>query len=68
MVPKTKGLKFKDSSLAFFELNEKDTISYDLKKWFKAGGTPSLTGSYGVIDGVSHPSAGVSVNEKKMKP
>jgi len=32
MVPRTKGVKSKDSSLTFFELNEKESILYDLKK------------------------------------
>lgn len=38
MIPRTSrrdGVKFKDSSLTFFELNKKDTVVYDLKKWFK---------------------------------
>lgn len=36
IVPQTKGTKFKDSSLTFFELNEKEGVLYDLKRWFKA--------------------------------
>ena len=35
IVPQTKGIKFKDSSLTFFDLNSKEIVLYDLKKWFK---------------------------------
>jgi len=35
VVPRTKGTKLKDSSLAFFDLNDKEATLYDLKKWFK---------------------------------
>lgn len=40
--PYSKGTKFKDSSLAFFDLDEKEAILYDLKKWFKKPHSPSL--------------------------
>lgn len=45
IVPQAKGTKFKDSSLTFFDLNEKETVLYDLKKWFKGKENDALNTS-----------------------